>query len=247
MMTVLELEDTVVVLRDMWMKTAQAVGDVNPIHYDDEYARKQGFRAAICPAVHIFGLAEKKVRKGGWKNMGGRAISASFDSAVYDEDRVNFYRNGRDLYISTKFGGLDIIQDKKSIVTRFTEEDFSPESRPVTKKLEDVGKITPENVCLFDEGVEKADGEVYYAFPFGRIIGLFLRGREGTAIKSMKFNLHHPPRTGEIYTFLDIQEEAGKITRYNIDATCIQYDEPIVSGTAYGFRLNRERKRVEAA
>ena len=75
--------DTITVNRQKWEQCALAVGDDNPIHYNDYQRYISTLRGPICPGVYLFSLAENLARKNNYFEIPMHVV-AKFKDFVYD-------------------------------------------------------------------------------------------------------------------------------------------------------------------
>lgn len=217
------------VKKENWMKVARAVGDLNPIHYDDEYAKRVGLDTAVCAGVYLLALAERESRDK-WSELARPFCwKGTFANFVYDKDEIKFENDGL----------LTLVSQGKD-AAKFQQRN-SRDDAELKIPLESRMDITEENVRLFYEGMESDGKEPYFTFAIGAIISKFLEGREGVMLRRMVFNLYEPPKIGEVNVGLEVSEKiAGGNTFYSINSVCQQEGKNIITGTGTGFRFKRE-------
>ncbi|MDP3726683.1 MAG: MaoC family dehydratase [bacterium] len=88
------------------------LGDYNPIHYDESFAKEMGFKGCLVPGIMTEGLA---ARLAGMKLPGAGAIFSddtfSFKKPVYIGDEVTVRATIKELYRGGRLGRvvLDIV------------------------------------------------------------------------------------------------------------------------------------------
>ncbi len=215
--------------KENWMKVARAVGDLNPIHYNDEYAKRLGLDRVVCAGVYLLALAERASRDK-WSELARPFCwKGSFTNFVYDQDEIEL-KNDKSLML--------ISQGKAA--AEFQQENAREEAE-LKSQLEGRMNITEENVRLFYEGMESNGKEPYFTFAIGAIISKFLEGREGVMLWRVFFNLYQPPELGEVSVGMDVSERIkGGTLIYKINSVCQQQGRKIVTETGTGFKFKRD-------
>jgi len=215
--------------KENWIKVARAVGDFNPIHYDDAAAIKIGLNKVVCPGVYMLALAERECQKDWGKSEIPLGLKGNFSKFLYDREEISFEKEEN--------GSVRIISSNE-IAANFQIEPVSSGDRETEGASLGISEITPEKIKMFYEGLEISGTRPYFTFGFGGIISMFLNGREGVMLGGMKFNLYQSPELGALDVRLSVEERQRRGTLlYRIYGSCAQNGRKVLEGSGTGFKF----------
>lgn len=81
-----------IIKKENWIPSQIINGDTNPLHFNEDYARKKGFKSIIAPGIYVGSLIEKEPY---FKECG--QLNLKFIKEVEDGDNVNIIKDGKDL------------------------------------------------------------------------------------------------------------------------------------------------------
>lgn len=205
----------------------------------------------ICPGIYLYSLAEQIVRKNNRFNL-PLNIRASFLDYVVDKEILKIssdFLTFKDYKPKTKI----TFSKDHSTIAKFEFREISERENKKIELLnphELIYEIKKENIERFmkelDYQLKDDSNSVYSSFGLGIMINNFLKGREGSLLNGLDFDVYYELLPGNLKLFYEVNEnitkENDKIkwVKYSINGKFYQYSNLI--GTGNGFAQNKVMK-----
>lgn len=82
-----------IITKKNWILSQIINGDMNPLHFDEGFARSKGFKSIIAPGIYVSSLIEKETY---FKGCG--QLNLKFVKEVYDGDDIHIIKNGEEFF-----------------------------------------------------------------------------------------------------------------------------------------------------
>ncbi|MBS3080208.1 hypothetical protein J4221_01945 [Candidatus Pacearchaeota archaeon] len=191
--------DTITVNRQKWEQCALAVGDDNPIHYNDYQRYISTLRGPICPGVYLFSLAENLARKNNYFEIPMHVV-AKFKDFVYEDQNLKMKQESNGNGLSVSF-----IRDDNGLESKVAEFNFRKklleyvefENNKIFESFKE--DICPRDIMLFNDSLNITDGkQIYSTFVIGKVLKYFLRGRYGALLSQVEFDFLREIEIGKL-------------------------------------------------